>query len=100
MVEKMEVVHQKLFEVARAENQKLQAAILSKIEKELKTKFGKLQEIHESVSKRITDDQKRVSHLEKVVDMKMHVLEKTVFEKLVMMEEKMNNFQSQQLEPV
>ena len=44
---------EKLFEAARVENQKLQAAILSKIEKELGATSGKLQEIRESFRQRI-----------------------------------------------
>ena len=66
----------------------------------------KLQEIHESVSRRITVVEERVSHLEKTVDMKVNCLENTVDEKvdnlekafdgkLVIMEEKINNLQSQ-----
>ena len=46
-------------EASRAENQKLQAAILTKIGKELKATSGKLQEIHESISKRITGVEER-----------------------------------------
>ena len=53
-------------EASKAENQKQQASILSINEKELKATSGKLQEIHESVSKRITGVEERVSHLEKL----------------------------------
>ena len=55
---------------------------LSKIERKLEVTSGKLQEIHESVSKRITSVEVMVLHLEKAVD-----------GKLVMMEEKINNLQ-------
>ena len=66
---------------------------------------GKLQEILESVSRRIAGVEKRVSHLEKIFDTKVNHLEQTmgtkvnVLEKaddgkLVMMEEKISNLQS------
>ena len=71
----------------------------------------KMQEIHVSVSRRITGVEERVSHLEetfdakgsclkKTVDKKVDNLEKAVDGKLVMMEEKINNLQTQRPEPV
>ena len=80
--------------------ERMQAAVLSKIGKELEITLGKLQEIHESVSKRITCVEERVSHLEKAADRKVDNLEKAVDGKLIMMEEKINNCQSQRPEPV
>ena len=71
----MQEVNKKLFaevqEVSRTKHHELQAAIMSKIKKELEATSGKLQEILESVSLRITGG-----------------LKKTVDGKLVMMEEK------------
>ena len=75
----MQEANKKLFtEVkkgSRAENWRLQAGVLSKIEKELEATSGKLQEIHKSVSKRITGVKERVSHLEKPVNTKVDNLE-------------------------
>ena len=100
-----------VLEAARSENLKLQAAILSKIGKELVATSEKLQEIHDSVSKRIAGVEERMTHLEKTVDTKVNNLEKTVDTKvtvsektvdgkLVMLEEKIINLQSHRPEPV
>ena len=58
--------------------ERIQAAVLSKIEKELEATSGMLLEIHDSVSRRITGGRERVSHLEKTVDTKVDNLEKAV----------------------
>ena len=82
---------------------------MSKIERKLEATSWKLQEIHESVRKRITGVEERVSHLEKTVDTKVNSLEnivdkkvdnleKVVDGKLAMMGEKINNLQSQRPE--
>ena len=76
--------------------ERMQAAILSKIGKELKATSRKLQEINESVSRRITGVEEGVSHLEKTVDKTVNNLEKAV----VMMEEKIKNLQSHSPEPL
>ena len=91
----MQEANQKLFEVSRAKKQNLQAAILPKIGKEHEATSGKLPEIHDSASKRITCVEERVSHF---VDTKV-VNWKIVDRKLVIMEERINNFQSQRREP-
>ena len=58
---------------------------MSKIGKELEATSGKLQEIHESVNKRISGVEERT------VDAKVDNLEKAFDVKLVMMEEEINN---------
>ena len=84
----MQEENKKLFEFSRADNWKLQAAImdkmedreqkfLSKIKRKLEATSEKLQEIHESVSKRITGVEERVSHLEKTIDTKVNCLKTT-----------------------
>ena len=74
--QKMQDANQKLFEAYRAKNQKLQSASLSNIVKELEVTSGKLQEVHESVSKRITCVEHRESHLEKTVTIKWSIWKK------------------------
>ena len=56
--------------LSRAENRKLQAAILSKMGKELEVTSRKLQQNNEPVSKRIIGVEERVSHLEKTLETK------------------------------
>ena len=85
----MQEANKRLFKAYEAENQKLQGVILSKFEKALEATSGRLQEIYESVNKRITGIEERVSHLEKATDTKVHDLEKTVGGKFQMI----NNLQ-------
>ena len=73
---------------------------MSKIERKLIPTTEKLQEIHESVSKTIIGVEEKVLKLEKTVDTKVIDFSKTVDGKLVIIQEKINNLQSQRPELV